>query len=441
MPLKACGGAVALLLLATGCDKLRAIPGFEPSPIVPAPAAPPVAMGPWLVDPVPGQVTVAWTTLEPSTGRVWYGPREPDRLATEEGPPVTEHRVVLRSLQPSTQVRYRIEGAPDASWFTSAPQPGSEGPIQVLVYGDNRANNGDHALVARAAAAEHPQLALHTGDMVVSAREESLWRAWFQEERELLAHAPIVPTVGNDDVTDTGAAYSRFFQHRPPYWSFDYGPVHLVVLDSFEASTGATPQRAGLSETQKAWFTEDLRRVPRERHVWVLVHQGPFAHPLHTRDGHGGNDDVRTAIQVAHQVHPIEAVFAGHEHFYERGEIDGIRYFVYGGGGAPLEEPDPSAKGVQFAASVLSYATVEVCGCHATGRTKNIAGKVIDSFTLSDCATPCSVPGWATRVAAASAVPIPSTGKGEETGRRRRSRKRRSGSAEGSRSVEENRSR
>src|SRR5882672_8585049 len=134
---KAWGGALMLLLAAQGCDKLRSISGFEPATVVPAPPPPQVSIGPWLLDPLPGQVTVVWTTLEPSLGRVWYGTPEPDRLATEEGQPVTGHRVLLPSLQPETQYKYRVEGGQETAWFTSAPKPGSEGPIQVLIHGAN----------------------------------------------------------------------------------------------------------------------------------------------------------------------------------------------------------------------------------------------------------------------------------------------------------------
>jgi len=408
MSSKACGGALALLLALLGCDKLRALPGFEPAPVVPLAGPEAVAMGPWLLDPYPGRVTIAWTTAQPSVGRVWYGTREPDRLATEEGRPVTEHRVTLAALQPSTQYRYRVEGGLAAAWFTSAPEAGGEGPIHVLVYGDNRSNNGDHALVARAAAAERPQLVLHTGDMVMAAREEPLWRDWFHEEHDLLVHAPIVPTVGNHEITDTGEAYSRHFQHRgmPAYWSLEYGPVHIAVLDSYESAAGATPHSGGMSDAQRAWLEEDLRGVLPERHVWLLVHQGPFAHPMQARPGHGGSEVVKAAVQSAQKIHPIEAVFAGHEHFYERGEIEGIRYFVFGAGGAPLEDPDPSSPGVQAAAKALSYATVSVCGCHTVGVVKDIAGKLLDSFKLADCDKPCSVPG-ALPVAAAGVLPSP----------------------------------
>ena len=127
----------------------------------------------------------------------------------------------------------------------------------------------------------------------------------------------------------------------------------------------------------------------------------------------------------------IEAVFSGQRPFYERGEVEGIRYFVLGGGGAPLEEPDRSASGVQAAAHVLSFATVQVCGCHSAGRVKDIAGRVLDAFTLSDCQTPCGVPGWAASVAAASVISAPETAGKEESRRsKRRSRKHRRGSSE-----------
>jgi len=417
--------ALALLLLLGACDKFRAIPGVEPRSTLPPKGPPDAVMGPWILEPQAKQMTIAWVTDEASVGRVWYGQRETGRLATEEGPPVTDHRVVLPALQPATQYRYQVEGAQaGGSWFTTAPEPGDPGPVSILVYGDNRTNSGDHSLVVRAAAAERVTLALHTGDMVMDAKDRVLWRQWFREERDLLQHTPFIATVGNHEITDDGVAYSKYFQRRglPPYWSVDYGPVHIAVLDSFERAAGATPHSAGVSDAQKAWLEEDLRRVPADRHVWALVHQGPYSHPAHPRLGHGGSEAVRSALAAAQKVHPIEVVFAGHEHFYERGEIDGLKYFVLGGGGAPLDDPDPSFPGVISAQKALSFATVEVCGCHVKGKAKDITGKVIDSFELAGCATPCNSP------TAVSAAPAVAPEKGSEL--RKRNRRRRSASSE-----------
>jgi hypothetical protein len=399
MPVNPLARCFAGLLLLGACDRVRALPGVQPRSAA-RPQLEPIAMGPWLLEPGERQMTVAWVTPAPSVGRVWYGTRDTDHLATESSA-TTEHRVQVNGLEPGTQVRYRVEAAVEAGGvFTTAPAAGS--PFSVLVYGDNRTNSGDHALLARAAAAEQTQVALHTGDMVANAADTDLWRTWFAEERELLARTPLIPTVGNHEITDRGVAYSKYFQRRdlPAYRSVDYGPLHIVVLDSFEVAAGATPHSAGISDAQRAWFEEDLRAVPEGRHVWVLVHQGPYAHPMHLRGtGHGGSEAVRQALVAGSKVHPIEAVFAGHEHFYERGEIEGMRYFVLGGGGAPLEDPDSSFAGVETAQKALSYAVVQVCGCHVTGTVKDIAGKVIDSFRLSDCDTPCGA------VAQAAAAP------------------------------------
>jgi 3',5'-cyclic AMP phosphodiesterase CpdA len=248
--------------------------------------------------------------------------------------------------------------------------------------------------VARAAAAEQARLAIHTGDMVNNAADEQLWSRWFFEESDLLRHTPLITTVGNHEITDDGVSYARYFgdASRPTYHSLDYGPLHLVVLDAYERAAGADPQQGAMSDAQVAWVEEDLRSVPADKHVWVVVHQGPFAHPAHMRPGHGGSERVRTAIQAAARRHPIEAVFAGHEHFYERGEVDGLRYFVVGGGGAPLEDPDPSFPTVEAAHKALSFVSLQVCGCHVTGQAKDIAGRVLDSFTLSNCAEPCGAP-------------------------------------------------
>jgi hypothetical protein len=425
------GGRAIVLLLALACDKVRALPGVQASSNLVA-APPKVISGPWLLDPGPSQITVAWLTATPSPGKVWYGTATPDTEARESTGPAVEHRVTLRELQPSTQYKYHVEGAADSSWFTTAPEPGAEGPFDVLIYGDNRSNNGDHALVARAAAAERAPLALHTGDMVVNARDEDLWRGWFDEEHDLLAHSPLVPTVGNHEITDTGVAYSKYFQHRnqPAYWSMDYGPLHIAVLDSFEVAAGATPHSSGVSDAQKAWFLEDMKKVPKDRSIWVLVHQGPYSRPEKVRPGHGGSEAVLAAMQAGQKLHPIAAVFAGHEHFYQRGETDGLKWFVLGGGGAPLEDPDAAFPGVAAAKKALSYAMVHVCGCHATGQVKDIAGHVIDSFKLSDCATPCTSPlaaAGAPRPAAPEVAPVAEDSGGDagtsDGGSRRRTRR------------------
>jgi hypothetical protein len=71
--------------------------------------------------------------------------------------------------------------------------------------------------------------------------------------------------------------------------------------------------------------------------VFVLVHQPPFS-----VGGHCGAALAEADWVGLFERHRVSAVFAGHDHAYERMERGGVRYFVSGGGGAPVypERPD-----------------------------------------------------------------------------------------------------
>lgn len=386
-------GAAALLAFACACGK--------PPPPPAAPPPPPVALGPWVL--VPGQTsaTVSWTTAQPSVGEVRYGKTLALESVAREAAPRTEHRVALAGLSPGTRYAYRVEAEPpQPGSFATAPDAKDPRPFRVLVYGDNRTNGGDHELVVRAAASEPVQLALHTGDMVADARDERDWADWFAAERELLSRTALLPTAGNHEVTDRAAPYARHFldERAPTYRAVDYGPLHILALDSFEQAAGDGTRPGAISDAQRAWAEADVRALGPDRHLWLLVHQGPHSHPLHPRPGHGGSEPVRALIASLMALHPVEAIWAGHEHFYERDTLEGMRSFVVGGGGAPLEDPDPTAPGVVAARKALSYVVLDVCGCHVAGKAKDFFGTVLDSFTLSDCAVPCgAAPGPGTR--------------------------------------------
>jgi hypothetical protein len=371
--------------LASGCAR--------PAPLAPPPK-PSIVWGPWVLSPEPTRATVSWTTAQPVVGAVSFGASAALASAARESEARKDHSVVLTGLSPSTRYRYRIEAEVAAEGsFSTAPDPRApvDAKFRVLVYGDNRGSAGDHELVVRAASAEDAQLALHTGDMVLSPGDPEPWARWFDIERDLLSQVALVPTVGNHEIADQGVVYAGPFleKGKPAYRAVDYGPLHVLVLDSYEHAEGADPHEGGISDAQRAWAQADVKALEPGRHLWVLVHQGPYSHPQRPRPGHGGSEAIQRVVASLQRLHPVEAVFAGHEPFYERGLIDGLNFFVVGAGGAPLEEPDSAFPSVQAARQALSYAVLEVCGCHVAGQAKDIFGNVFDSFTLSDCPRPC----------------------------------------------------
>ncbi len=92
---------------------------------------------------------------------------------------------------------------------------------------------------------------------------------------------PWYNVIGNHDMDYAAADDTHsddHFEHvyGPPYYSFDYGNAHFVVLDSI-IWHGKTEDRkgyykGGLGERQLAWLRNDLKEVPEDRLVVVTMH-------------------------------------------------------------------------------------------------------------------------------------------------------------------------
>ena len=141
---------------------------------------------------------------------------------------------------------------------------------------------------------------------------------------------------GNHDINKLAAtdaeALDTFRRHfGPPYYSFDYGEAHFVVLDTvwYEGTSlgsddpdplGSGPYTGGIGERQLAWLANDLRRVPMDRLVVLAMHI-----PLHSE-----LDPEEPKINVADRQQLFEVLagrehllaFAGHMHIAEHYYFD-----------------------------------------------------------------------------------------------------------------------
>ena len=323
----------------------------------------------------PTGAVIAFDTDLPSRASVEYtvGKEPRPRVAASAGGALAvHHSVALPGLTVASPIRYRVVAGGDATperTFYTAPRPG--GVIRFGVYGDTRGGHAVHARVVASLLAEAPDFVVVTGDLVLRGSDEADWQRFFGVAGELLARVPFYLAVGNHDrgragdeqrQVDEVFAFPASTRQQSGHWySFDVAGLHFAMLDS----------DAYDDERQLAWLKADLAAARRAgaRALFAAVHHGPYS-----RGPHGGSPIARDRYAPVLAENGVVLVFAGHDHIYQRGEANGIRYVVTGGGGAPLypircgvrgrPRCDPS-DGAAMAVSENHYLMVTVQGDYA----------------------------------------------------------------------------
>lgn len=125
---------------------------------------------------------------------------------------------------------------------------------------------------------------------------------------------PWYNVLGNHDLNMEAAhdhlsdeTFERVF--GPPYYSFDYGPVHFLVLDDVEwiSETAEPKYQGGLSDAQLAFIERDLSLIPEDQLVVLMMHI-----PINIIQ-----TDARQRLYRLIEPRPFCMSIAGHEHFHE----------------------------------------------------------------------------------------------------------------------------
>jgi predicted phosphodiesterase len=384
-----------------------------------APAAhaegPRLLKGPYVQDLAPTSITVMWQLDQAAPARVVVdgpgGTRAIDVAAARIG------EATIDRLAPSSRYRYWLEAA-GKSWggeFATAPELGADVPFSFIVVGDTRSGLDAHRRVVERIAQEVPDFVLGTGDMVDDGYRQDQWQQFFDVEAPLLRDNAYYPAVGNHDRQGRGRtadSYRAFFSvpengDTERYYAFSYAAARILVLDSNEYSFALSDQTA--------WLERELiaaRQDPGVRHVFVVMHHPPFSISLH-----GGSRDLRERWTPLFEEYQVTAVFSGHDHAYERAEHNGIRYFVSGGGGAPLypRRANPAQidlEAVKRFERTFHFLRVSVTGGRIEVTGVRSDGSVIETTGWTDGASPApgdAVPRTAMAAAASAAAGAGST--------------------------------
>lgn len=184
-----------------------------------------------------------------------------------------------------------------------------------------------------------PAFVINVGDLIYGyglLRKEKQWDRYEQVIRGFTE--PYYQLPGNHDTYSKEArrVYGRRFGKF--YESFDHGDCHFVLLDTTEQEKWGY-----LGPAQLAWLKTDLRET-KAKMVFVFTHfplweTARVAPPYH--------DFWTQTLHPLFRESRVRAVFGGHFHSYgPTRDIDGIRYFITGGGGAELRPAYKKAGGV-----------------------------------------------------------------------------------------------
>ena len=314
--------------------------------------------GPYLQRATPRSITLRWRTDVPTDSLVKWGRFASALLFEQRDPsPTTEHVVTL-DLPDSTAAYAAPDGPPGGRrWFYAigsssqllsggdaahsfrlAPRPGRSEPTRIWVLGDSGTANSGAAAVrdayARFSGGAPADLWLMLGDNAYnSGTDDEYQSAVFDMYPEMLANTVLWPTLGNhdgysaDSNTQTGPYYDIFTlpahgeagglaSGTEAYYSFDWGNIHFVCLDSYGTDRG-------LESPMLTWLEADLAHATAP---WTIAfwHHPPYSKGSHDSDYEVELIDMRERALPILERHGVDLVMTGHSHSYERSYlIDG----------------------------------------------------------------------------------------------------------------------
>jgi len=298
-----------------------------------------VTRGPYLQAGSYSSMVVRWRTDVPTDSRVRFGTNAADlKFVVDQPSPTTEHEVRLVGLWPGTQFFYSVgttdgalAGGDTNHFFMTSPAPGTTKNMRIWVMGDAGTLLAGQFAVRDAYSAfanGRPTDAwLMLGDNAYYFGTDLEYQlAVFDVYTNLLRNTVTWSTLGNHDTYSTEPngqhAYFDIFTFPTAgeaggvasgtehYYSFDYGRVHLVCLDSMESDRSAVGAMA-------RWLTNDLAQTTAD---WIIAywHHAPYSRGSHDSDTELELLEMRQNFVPLLEQGGVDLVLSGHSHSYER---------------------------------------------------------------------------------------------------------------------------
>jgi hypothetical protein len=298
-----------------------------------------ISRGPYLQTATPTSITVRWRTNEATDSVIHFGVDSNNLISSvTESELVTEHELTLINLTANTRYFYSVGSssetlARDTSYnFTTSPLTNTDKPTQIWVLGDAGTATSAQLNVRNAYLSGlgtiGTDLWLMLGDNAYEDGTDLEYQLGvFDIYPQTLRQAPLWTTLGNhdghtaDSETQSGPYYDIFTlpvngeaggipSGTEAYYSFNYGNIHFISLDSYDTdSTAGSPMML--------WLENDLAATTS---VWIIAfwHHPPYSSGYHDSDTSGTQTKMRENAVAILESYGVDLVMSAHNHTYER---------------------------------------------------------------------------------------------------------------------------
>jgi predicted MPP superfamily phosphohydrolase len=254
-------------------------------------------------------------------------------------------------------------------------KPAADDSLKFAIIGDSGTGSASQYRVAEklvASRATFPyEFVLMMGDNLYGGEGPSAYDKKFERPYKALLDSGIkfYASLGNHDEPNQ-RFYKAFNMNGERYYTFKpKDNIRIFALDSNY-----------MDQAQLDWVRKELSASGSD---WKIVF---FHHPIYSSGGrHGSDEQLRAQLEPLFLKYGVDAVFQGHEHFYERIKPQkGIYYFI-SGGAAKLREGNVAGQSQLTAKSFDSgyhFMLIEITKDQLKFQAISDQAKVVDSGSL-----------------------------------------------------------
>ncbi len=318
---------------------------------------------------------------------------------------------MLTGLEPGTRYYYRV-GDGKSNWspvYSFKTEDNDTNHFQFLVFGDSQSGdyrNPDYSLwqsTVQNAYKANPDASflVVVGDAVQAGQSNVHWNYWFDAAKGVIDSISYMPVEGNHECCDVNknklepTIYKGQFNvpHNGPFnnsevYSFDYGNMHFVMLDSqLREKQKINPN---LLNDEKVWLEKDLSQTKKDWKV-VFWHKAPYS----TRASRT-TEAIKAAFTPILDKYHVDIVFNGHDHAYSRtypinndkivsSPALGTVYVVTGRSGAKhYDDNVPNVWDANFfdPQDMPNYIVVDVNGSRMEIENYKMDGTLVDDYII-----------------------------------------------------------